>query len=138
MVELELEVAVALGGARHSGARRAGQRGPSEVGVDDHPGRVDHGAQRWPVELEQQLAGASGQVVGDLSLGSGVVGGARGSGEDRLAPLLDRPPGGGDGEPVGRVELGGQLVDRGQLPQTGRSGVVPGTHWPSSFFQIVA
>ena len=51
--QVDLEVGVAGRRLGHGGHRRAGQRRAAEVGVDDHPGRVDDAAEAGPRPLPQ-------------------------------------------------------------------------------------
>ena len=126
--EVQLEVRIALAGAGDSLARGGRQRRAAEVGVDDHAGGVDHSTQRGAFELGQQLSGA----------GHKLLAAADGALEHRGSPLVDRPPRRRHRERMRRVERRRELVYGRQRPQLSGRGAVPGTHAPSSFFQIGA
>ena len=101
--EVELEVRVALGGARHGLAAAGGQRRAAEVRVEDHAGRVDHPPQPG-------LGGVSIHARARV----GEVGGLVGRREQLRAALGEHRSRRRDGDRARRVELRGELVDRRQ------------------------
>ena len=91
LVEIELDVGVSTGGRDRSG--RFGQRGPTEVGVQEHPGGVD--------DLARSGIGESLQLDrgGDRGIG-------RLAGERRGPCLFDRVTSDGDHQGTREVRLG--------------------------------
>jgi hypothetical protein len=120
-VEIELEVRVALRRGRDRVTGGSRERRPAEIRVDDHAGCVEDPSQRRQLELSEQLARSRRQVVIVLVAGSGM----RAAGKDLAPPFVDCAPSGRDGEPVGRIEGRGELVDRRERPQlSGARGAV--------------
>ncbi len=105
-VEVQFEVAVAAGDPGHGRLRARGERGAAEVRVHDHPGGVENRAQRGHLEGGEQRP----RAVGHRAL-------AWLASQQGLATFVDRPPRRRHRERAGRVELGRELMDGGQLSQ---------------------
>src|SRR5437660_1823701 len=62
-VEIVLEIGVALGDFAHGGDGALGERRPTQVGIDDHAGRVDDAPQRGTLPLDQERAGTVDELL---------------------------------------------------------------------------
>ncbi len=101
-LEVVLEVAVAGGDRSDRLDGRGGKGSAAEVGVDDDPGGIDHGAQA----RHAQPAGARLGGVHELRLRRRPLAGEHGP--PRLAQLLAC---GGDRAAVGRGDRPGEAID---------------------------
>ena len=115
--EVVLEIRIGAAGVLHALQRGVRKRGPPEVRVHDHPGRVQHPPQRRPPRSLQLVPDACCEIT------------RIGAGAQLVARLGDHGPGGVDRERI--IRGARELVHRREVSQLHGMQITPRIRRPA-------